>query len=404
MKHPLKFKQLEKRYKPVFDEISTGRSVSFIGLPLSAKSGYLQYIFRNELFLKESIPNYPLKHKVLYFEPVPIKADNFFLHQLASAIENIDFGYTKPKENDSNTIFNSLLSYISKLGKEKKKLTLFISLHNVQHLLTAEDGQQLRALWEPYRNPPNNPLNFVFMSHSQTPGIDPIPEFYQAVIEPMTESIYYFPTLDIEDSTYSAKRYAKLVDVKLSEEQIQEIVKGAGGYYPLITRAVKTLKGQEASIVTNSDLSDSPYIIDAINALKSSLTEQQRIQLRSAAQGRGGHDSTLNNLGIIKKGIVESTWIQDYYRDKPKSKIQAREEYLLKGNELRVFRELLIKEEGVVSRDEIALILWAEEASEKYSDWAIDKLISRIRGKLKDGNSEYIIVTVKGSGYSMFKR
>ena len=37
-----------------------------------------------------------------------------------------------------------------------------------------------------------------------------------------------------------------------------------------------------------------------------------------------------------------------------------------------------------ISREELAEVVWGDEADEKYSEWAIDKRISRLRKNLKD--------------------
>ncbi|MCA9383268.1 helix-turn-helix domain-containing protein [Candidatus Dojkabacteria bacterium] len=53
-------------------------------------------------------------------------------------------------------------------------------------------------------------------------------------------------------------------------------------------------------------------------------------------------------------------------------------------HEYEVF-ELLYKKKGsIVNRDEIANAIWGEGVGQKYSDWAIDKLMSRLRKKLFD--------------------
>ncbi len=53
----------------------------------------------------------------------------------------------------------------------------------------------------------------------------------------------------------------------------------------------------------------------------------------------------------------------------------------------------------IVSRDMIAEAIWKESWETKYSDWAIDQLISALRDKLELVLPESRIVTKKREGY-----
>ncbi len=68
--------------------------------------------------------------------------------------------------------------------------------------------------------------------------------------------------------------------------------------------------------------------------------------------------------------------------------------------EYRLLVEFLKNPDKVISRDEIALVLWDKEADEKYSDWAIDQIISQLRTKLeKLGLSSAKLQTIRNRGY-----
>lgn len=63
-----------------------------------------------------------------------------------------------------------------------------------------------------------------------------------------------------------------------------------------------------------------------------------------------------------------------------------------------VLKRLL--EEKEVSRDEVAKIMWGSQAVDKYSDWAIDQLFSRLRKKLDNvGLGGERLKTLKGKGF-----
>ena len=55
----------------------------------------------------------------------------------------------------------------------------------------------------------------------------------------------------------------------------------------------------------------------------------------------------------------------------------------------------------VCEREQIIESVWPEQDSLGVSDWAIDRLIARLRNKLKQQNSPFEIVTIKTRGYKM---
>lgn len=66
----------------------------------------------------------------------------------------------------------------------------------------------------------------------------------------------------------------------------------------------------------------------------------------------------------------------------------------------RMLTCLIEKQSTLVSRDEVAAALWPVDTEKKYSDWALDSHVSRLRTKLLQLNiSERSIRTVKGKGF-----
>lgn len=72
---------------------------------------------------------------------------------------------------------------------------------------------------------------------------------------------------------------------------------------------------------------------------------------------------------------------------------------LLTAKEFLVFSYLQDKNGTLVTRDEIAHILWGKKWHDEYSDWAIDKVISNIRKKIKKENYPLEIKSLKGQGF-----
>lgn len=62
-----------------------------------------------------------------------------------------------------------------------------------------------------------------------------------------------------------------------------------------------------------------------------------------------------------------------------------------------------MKERDVVSKFEISDLIWGEKSNDKYSEWAIDQRISRLRRKLEDIGSPMKLENIYGSGYKLSK-
>ena len=58
---------------------------------------------------------------------------------------------------------------------------------------------------------------------------------------------------------------------------------------------------------------------------------------------------------------------------------------------------------NICEREEIIQAVWAEVEEFGVSDWAIDRLVARLRVKLKSQNSKFEILTIKTRGYKMIE-
>ena len=69
--------------------------------------------------------------------------------------------------------------------------------------------------------------------------------------------------------------------------------------------------------------------------------------------------------------------------------------------EFSLLRLLEKNKNQICEREQIVEEVWPEAAELGVSDWAIDRLVARLRSKLKNQNSEKEIVTVKTRGYKL---
>ncbi|MBN2015255.1 winged helix-turn-helix domain-containing protein [Candidatus Dojkabacteria bacterium] len=409
--YPLPPEKLKKRYSPLFEVVRKKQSGSFIGLPESAKSGYLQFLLQEKKIVRSFLPEYESVYKILYFEPIPVITDNpyHWLFQLSLKLEIQDQSYTHVQTEDPIVLLTNIQRYLLNLASRDEHLTIFISRPEIFWDLPREAGEALKALWEIRRQPPNNPLSLVFLLHSKSPQEETFPAFFDPLRTAMNENVIYFSILDRTETNYTIERFCSYFKVKLEKDTKKRIFELTGGYYPLVLNTIKLLNLADVEFSTSmlEKIFENKLITREIVNLWNSLDFDQRIEATKASKQiltKQKQNSTLANLGLISRsGEITSEWISSFILERRFKEVQSIGKVsaleVLKGKELLVYKKLQTRKGEVVTRDEIARILWKDAEDEKYSNWAIDKTISRIRKKLKKHGAVVSIITVRNQGY-----
>lgn len=77
-------------------------------------------------------------------------------------------------------------------------------------------------------------------------------------------------------------------------------------------------------------------------------------------------------------------------------------ERILSSQENKILAALIAKKGETLTHDQIAQILWKEKAAEKFSLWAITKVIQKLRRKLQmAGINQNLILTLYSKGYAL---
>lgn len=409
--YPLPPKKLKTRYTPLFEIIRKRQSGSFIGLPESAKSGYLQFLLLEKNIIRSLLPEYEKKYKILYFEPIPLITDNFYhwLFQLSIKLEILDSTYLHVKTENPVIILTNIQKYLLELSRQKKHLTIIISSPSIWSNFPEVIGYVFKALWDVERQPPDNPCSLIFLLHSKNPALASFPQFYNRLRIIMSENVLHFPVLDFYETAYTVDRFAYFANLNLPKSLQKVVYDCTGGYYPLITNIVKVCKALQGKITSKfiKSLVNNQVITKEIGNLWNSLSEKQKTELKMAARkikNDTDHPTMLQKLGIISKNNkIISKWIKTFIIKRKyleyNNETSKSPKFYLKGREYLVYKNLYLKQGELVTRDEIAEVLWKDKVKERYSDWAIDKTISRIRKKLLKHNAVCSIITLKKQGY-----
>ena len=116
-------------------------------------------------------------------------------------------------------------------------------------------------------------------------------------------------------------------------------------------------------------------------------------------------NSYLWDTGLIKDeaghSILFSPLFAVYIESIEKDEIKNNALMHLTRKEHLLFTLLESHIDNICEREEIIEAVWPEYKEFGISDWAIDRLVARVRVKLKQQNSPYEIITVRTRGYKL---
>jgi len=141
-----------------------------------------------------------------------------------------------------------------------------------------------------------------------------------------------------------------------------------------------------------------------------SLNSAEQETLLKSVQGKklSGEDKKrgeyLWDTGFITKiGTVFSPLFEFFLKEKLEEKSNESQKVELSKKENQLIKLLEERVDDICEREEIIEKVWPEMESFGVSDWAIDRLVARLRNKLKLQKSPYEIVTIKTRGYKLIK-
>jgi hypothetical protein len=234
----------------------------------------------------------------------------------------------------------------------------------------------------------------------------------------LQQNFSIFPAFSERESTQFVHNLTAMWNIKLQEKEIQNIVHLCGGYLWLLREAVRCVrdghKPTHESILSQSRVHErASYIYSLLDTrckegMHSLCVEQNeniandmyQFLTKTALVYKKNNQYKLTNplLGEFietdrKRNKLQTNHNILMYNDKPI-------EQFFSTKELQVIQKLIDCRGTVIHRDTIATILWG--TTDTYSDWAIDKMLSRIRHTLcKIGLPKNTIITKKRQGFLM---
>lgn len=425
--YPISFRKDDS--EALSDMIKRHQSVEFIGMKRVGISNFLRFFLYNPK-VKETYFGGKLEHEYLF---VPIDFNNliererypFWLltfKRILDAVESAKIDEelrlkiekifdTAIQHKDTFFIVDGIRKALAELTKKNIVPVLFmIRFDRLLDIITPELFANIQGLYDAC----NGKLVYVFTSYRKLIYLKP------EVFDKNTMSIFSHPVymqpagkedMDIILSTFEAK-----YEMKIAEKTRKELIKLSGGHVNYLQLSLIILneeveEGKKPEEIMKS-LSDDERIELQSEELFSYLQKEDQDLLTKIASGKGKKDDG-NGAYVWKTGMIVngkeparifSPLFESYISNSSKTDTKAKDDTYLTNKEHKLFTLLKEHLNEICERDLILDTVWAEYEAIGVSDWAVDRLVARLRKKLKEMDSEYRIRTIRTRGFMLIQK
>lgn len=298
---------------------------------------------------------------------------------------------------------------LTKIIDEKVLPTVFfIRFDRLKEIITSELFGNLQGL----KDAVGHKVSFVFTSYRGLTDIAPH-VFTKSSISLFAQNMYVKPA-EKNDTRVIFDTYKSKHKLSLSDSLKSSLFEVVDGYVQYLQLALISLHETKAKFKDKQDIFDFLSKDERITLQSEELWEslnnmEQGVLLRAEKKQKISDEERkstayLWHSGLIaeNKGenIVFSPLFSHYLKQRQAVKGGTTSVDLSKKEHL-LFVYLKSRVGQICERDEIIQAVWQEVEEIGISDWAIDRLIARLRVKLKSQNAKFEIQTIKTRGYKM---
>ncbi len=425
--YPSSFREHDAR--TLGEHIRLRHSVDLIGMKRVGISNFLRFFLTHEqthkLFIKEKnhllIPvdlNDLVEREIYPFWTLTFKriVDHVEKKHTASAVhEKISSLFLSSiQTNDLFLLMDGVRKALQFLVSANYIPTLFLlRFDRIKDVVTPEFFDNLQGL----RDATHGKLAYVFTSFRALDALSP-QAFTRADLTAFSHFLYIRP-LSYDDAVISINFSKDRYNLSLKEELTKEIVRLTGGHAQYLQLALILLnelqkEGNISKEKLASIMSQDERVTLVSEELWESLTsEEQDVLSRIVKQEKLGEEEKKQAQYIFDVGMVKQidtsfevfsplfaqyiSYIIHHTSQKERELVFSKKEHLL-------FTFLQDHLGEICEREEIIDAVWPEYKEFGVSDWSIDRLVARVRAKLKQQASPFEIRTVRTRGYILTER
>ncbi len=357
----------QDRYQEIIKHLDNMQSGAIIGLPLTGRGSFLRYGISNN-FLKP-------KNKIIFIDyPQFIFTPQDYIHYIYNKISPLNENILK-KQSSSVSILNSL----GKIIKNIDPTTIII--FGIDKLIQNKKIlNYFKLIWN-YHAFENTPVNIILIG-SLNIIYHPNTKFIRPILE---EKLFYHNLLTDKESHNVYQVLCETHNFKPNSQSFENLNNLSHGHYMILKKLLLTTKNNPKNI-KSLNLNNFPkhikHILDKINR------SIKNVPINTETK------PDLEKIGYIQKG-------EQPFRYEQKSSIEKLLSDLT-PQETIVFEYLKKNNEKIITREDIAKVIWGKEWVEKFSEWALDKLASNLRKKLSKHN--YKLITIRNRGYKLLEK
>lgn len=253
-------------------------------------------------------------------------------------------------------------------------------------------------------------LSFVFTSARALDTLKP-DVFTKHAVSVFADNMYVKPAHKKDvDIIFDAaiKKYDYVMSQKLQDELLSLV----DGYNQYLQFALIILSEQETLPVNSAQLlslllSDERIMLQSEELWESLHTEEKELLTKIAAKRK---TSVKDSNYLLTTGIISlsgktyqlfSPLFEFYLLERLKEKQKENQKMELSKKEHLLMQYLEENKNEVCEREIIIERVWPEAETLGVSDWAVDRLVARVRQKLKSQDYSHEIVTIKTRGYKL---
>lgn len=300
---------------------------------------------------------------------------------------------------------DSIRKSLSRLVEEGITPTIFfLRFDRMKDVVTPEFFANLQGLVDAcHQN-----LSYVFTSVRSLEFLSPT-VFTKASVSVFARTMYVEPSRPV-DSEIIFDETCKKYGLSFSQTVKKQILSIVDGYTQYLQFALSYLHEKESDSVSAKlidELMRDERIALQSEELWESLTDDERTTLLKFIQGKNSSPDEVDkasyvwNTGIITNEHIFSELFMRYIQQKEDVKKDGGVKKELSKKEHMLLKLLEEKRGALCEREQIIETVWPEAESYGVSDWAVDRLVARLRNKLRNIDTEYEIVTVKTRGYKL---
>ena len=346
---------LVQRYKPTFEKLIDGFSSTIISIPHLGHTSHLRYINTDKQIQKKL----GITNELFLFidRDRLIGGYESFLSELLLLIDRKNANLNSFLSQNAYLLNQEVEQQITKISKNKPVIIGLVIEGKILEYLS-----EIENLFLILQKNTNNRVSILWVTDSK------IAREYK-VLHPSSTfltNIFYQKNFDLKETQHALRRVSNLKGIKISKKILDDSLILTGGFACTFHQ-----------FINGVDFINSEYVKGSLLQIK--------------------HEATKNNDLVTTEGLsfLNSLQISDVDFESVNLSGDPTAQEI---NLIRHFKKYINKP---LSRDDIAKVIWGNAWNEKYSDWAIDKAISRLRKKILSEN--YKIITVKNLGYELIK-